>query len=214
MIGKPHSAASSRAGRRGLALLCAWSILLGCDGGGGTDVGNALVMGTVTDGGAAVAGAEVILMPAGYNPVLGDGGNVHVTVTGPDGGFRFEAVEPGSIAIEVLHPQGGRMDWSGPASVAAGETLMVASRLAAARVLAVRLPEGAAPDAYVFLPGTDVHARREGAGETLRLPHVPAESLRMAGVGSMSAPAEVTLYRIESGPADTALDLRGAATLP
>jgi hypothetical protein len=90
----------------------------------------------------------------------------------------------------------------------------LASQAVPARTVTVRLPPGAAPDAYVYLPGTDVHGAREGAGETLRLPHVPAESLRVVGVGAMSAPAKVALYRVDAGPADSVVDLRAAVPLP
>ena len=216
MVPSAAPAFARRIARRAApAWLCAGMLATGCLGGGGTDVGNALVQGTVTDGGAAVAGAEVILMPAGYNPVLGDReGRVRTTETDSAGAFRFEAVAAGPIAVEILHPDRESMGWIRPAPPAAGETLSVAAELAPARTVTVRLPAGAAPDAYVFLPGTDVHARRTAPEETLRLPHVPAESLRVVGVGRMSAPSEVALYRVDTGPADSAVDLRNAPPFP
>lgn len=199
-----------------LALACAVWLLVGCVSGGGTDVGNALVQGQVRDEGAPLAGAEVILMPAAYNPMLGDApGHTRTVQTDAYGNFRFDGVAPGAITLEVLHPTAGRMDWIRPVSpLAMGDTLTVASELAAARSLSVRLPPDAPPDAYAFLPGSDVHAGREGGGETLRLPHVPAESLEVIGIGSLSAPAVVAYYPIAVGPADTALDLRGIAPEP
>lgn len=199
-----------------LALACAVWLPAGCVSGGGTDVGNALVQGQVRDEGAPLAGAEVILMPAAYNPMLGDdSGHTRTALTDAYGNFLFTGVAPGAITLEVLHPTAGRMDWVRPAApLAAGDTLTVASELAAARFLSVRLPADAPADAYAFLPGSDVHARREGAGETLRLPHVPAESLEVIGIGSLSAPAAVRYYPIAAGPADTAVDLRDIAPGP
>jgi hypothetical protein len=187
----------------------------GCVSGGGTDVGNALVRGQVRDEGVPVAGAEVILMPAGYNPVMGDAsGRTRSTVTDAEGNFRFAEVVPGPIAIEVLHPARERMDWIRPAPLAAGDTLSLASDLAPARQIEVMLPSEAPGDAYAFLPGSDVHAVREPAGETLRLPHVPAESLEVIGIGSMSAPDAVSYYSVTAGPVDTVLDLRSVRPDP
>jgi hypothetical protein len=196
----------------GLALLITGLLPSGCVEGGGTDIGNALVQGTVTDEGAPVAGAEVILMPAEYNPVMGDpSGRTRSVLTAADGTFRFEGLAPGAITLEALHPARERMDWMPPHTLAAGDTLAVAVELAPARTLVIRLPAEAAPDAYAFLPGTDVHADRNGGEETLQLPHVPADSLEAIGIGSRSAPAAAELYRIGIGPADTAVDLRGMA---
>lgn len=198
-----------------MAVLCAGCALAGCLQGGGTDIGNALVQGKVTDGGLPVAGAEVILMPAAYNPVMGDSsGRTRSVLTDAAGTFRFEGVEPGAIAIEVLHPDRDRMDWLRPAPLAGGDSLAVVSELAPARTLAVRLPAEAPADAYAFLPGSDVHGAREAGGETLRLPHAPAESLELIGIGSLSAPAAVAYYPAAVGPSDTAVDLRGASPLP
>ena len=164
---------------------------------------------------AALALACAVWLPAGC--VSGGGTDVHTrtVLTDAYGNFRFTGVVPGAITLEVLHPTAARMDWIRPAApLALGDTLTVAPELAAARSLSVRLPADAPPDAYAFLPGSDVHAGREGAGETLRLPHVPAESLDVIGIGSLSAPAAVTYYPIATGPADTALDLRGIAPKP
>jgi hypothetical protein len=194
---------------------CMLGSMVGCLSGGGTDIGNALVRGQVMDEGRAVAGAEVILMPAGYNPVMGDtSGRTRSTLTDSEGRFRFADAAPGPIAIEVLHPALARMDWIRPAPLAAGDTLDVASELAPARAIEVMLPADAPSDAYAFLPGSDVHARRSPGGETLRLPHAPAESLQVIGIGSMSAPAAVSYYPVAAGPADTVLDLRATPPNP
>lgn len=195
----------------GLALALAGSLPAGCVSGGGTDIGNAVVQGQVKDQGVAVAGAEVILMPAGYNPVTDSAsGHARSVYTDAGGLFRFTDVDSGAFALEVLHPTRPRMDWIRPSRVmAAGETLSVAADLAAARNLTVYLPAGAPQDAYAFLPGSDVHAFREGPGETLLLPHVPAESLGTIGIGSLSAPSGIAYYPVAAGPSDTVLDLRG-----
>jgi hypothetical protein len=185
----------------------------GCVSGGGTDIGNALVQGQVMDQGAPVSGAEVILMPVGYDPVMDSAsGQAREVFTDAHGEFRFSGTAFGAFTLEVLHPTASRMDWIRPAKVlAAGETLTVASDLAAARTLTVYLPADAPSDAYAFLPGSDVYARRPGDGETLRLPHVPAESLATIAIGSLSAPSAVRYYPAAAGPADTAVDLRGIA---
>lgn len=195
----------------GLALALAGLLPAGCVSGGGTDIGNALVQGQVRDQGAPVSGAEVILMPVGYNPVMDSAsGQARTVFTDAYGEFRFTGTAFGAFTLEVLHPTESRMDWIRPAHVlAAGETLTVASDLAAARTLTVRLPGDAPEDAYAFLPGSDVYARREGAGETLRLPHVPPESLATIAIGSLSGPSAISYYPVAAGPADTAVDLRG-----
>jgi hypothetical protein len=195
----------------GWALAFAGLLPAACVSGGGTDIGNAVVQGQVKDQGFAVAGAEVILMPAGYNPVMDSAsGHARSVFTDAGGLFRFTNVDSGAFTLEVLHPTQPRMDWMRPSrAMAAGETLSVALNLADARTLTVYLPAGAPPDAYAFLPGSDVYARREGSGETLRLPHVPAESLGVIGIGSLSAPSSISYYPAAAGPSDTAVDLRG-----
>ncbi|MBW8888046.1 MAG: carboxypeptidase regulatory-like domain-containing protein [Fibrobacteres bacterium] len=206
----------ARCALAGTGLALAVLLPSGCVSGGGTDVGNALVQGQVMDQGVAVSGAEVILMPAGYNPVMDSAaGATRTAFTDAYGEFRFTGKAMGAFTLEVLHPTEPRMDWIHPAhALAAGETLTVASELAAARTLAVYLPADAPPDAYAFLPGSDVYARREGAGETLRLPHVPAESLAVIAIGSLSSPTGMAYYPIAAGPADTAVDLRGVSPSP
>jgi hypothetical protein len=198
-----------------LSAFLAAACLAGCLQGGGTDIGNALVRGKVTEGGIPVSGAEVILMPAAYNPVMGDpSGRTRSVLTGADGTFRFAEVAPGPIALEMRHPDGERMDWIRPVPLAAGESLEVASELEPARALTVRLPAGAPDDAYAFLPGTDAYGLREAGGETARLPHAPAGPLDAIGIGSLSVPAGVAYYSVSIGPADTAVDLRGASPSP
>jgi hypothetical protein len=195
-----------------LALLITGLLPSACVEGGGTDIGNALVQGTVTDEGAPVAGAEVILMPAEYNPVMGDpSGRTRRVLTDAEGIFRFEGVAPGAITLEALHPERERMDWARPIPLGAGDTLAMPMELAPARTLSVLLPADAPADAYAFLPGTDAHADRSGGEETLRLPHVPADSLDAIGIGSRAAPAAAVLYRVAVGPADTSVDLREEA---
>ncbi|MEO6096948.1 MAG: carboxypeptidase-like regulatory domain-containing protein [Fibrobacteria bacterium] len=184
----------------------------GCIQGGGTDIGNALVMGTVMDGGNTVAGAKVVLMPEGYNPVLGDSaGTGQTTFTDGQGRFTLKGVRPGRYSLETRHPLLERMDWVRILDVEAGGTHVAEPEMAGARTVLVRLPENAAPDAYIFIPGTDVYALRASGDTTgdgrIRLPHVPAEAVPTMGLGRSGQPEEVLFFEISLGAGDSTVVL-------
>jgi carboxypeptidase family protein len=193
--------------------LSLWALgLSGCIQGGGTDIGNALVMGTVMDEGQAVAGAKVLLMPEGYNPVVGDAtGTVRTTVADEQGRFSLRDVHPGRYSLETRHPLMERMDLIPTLDVRAEETMAAAPELDAARTVLVRLPEGAAADTYVFIPGTDVYAMRADGDTTsegrIRLRHVPRVALPVVGLGRSGGPGEVVLFEVALGAEDTVMVL-------
>jgi hypothetical protein len=55
-----------------------------------------------------VRGARVTLLTADGKPVLGPDGAPVVALTGPDGGYAFDAALPGRhLVVEVRHPSGG-----------------------------------------------------------------------------------------------------------
>ena len=205
-----RTALDFRAATLALALWAlGWS---GCIQGGGTDIGNALVMGTVRDEGQAVAGAKVLLMPEGYNPMVGDAtGRARTAVADAQGRFSLRDVAPGRYSLETLHPLVARMDLIPGLDVKAEGTLTAAPELDAARTVYVRLPEGAAADAYVFIPGTDVFAMRAdgdttGEGE-IRLRHVPRVPLPVVGLGRSERAGEIALFEVSLGAEDTVLVL-------
>jgi hypothetical protein len=203
-------AAGFRAGALALAL---WALGgFGCIQGGGTDVGNALVEGTVMDEGRAVAGAKVLLMPEGYNPVVGDAtGTVRTAVADGQGRFWLRDVVPGRYSLETLHPLLARMDLIPGLDVRREGTMSAAPELDAARTVLVRLPDGAAADTYVFIPGTDVYAMRAYGDTTsegrIRLRHVPRVALPVVGLGRSEGAGEVVLFKVSLGALDTALVL-------
>jgi hypothetical protein len=180
--------------------------LAGCFGGGGTDVGNALVEGRVTDGGQAVAGARVMLMPEGYNPVLGDRtGRARWTVTDDKGRYVIQDASPGRYAVESRHPDRERMSWIREVDLGEGDNLVAESKLDTARTLLVRLPDTAAADAFVFIPGTDVQAARDSGSVSplVRMRHAPMDSIPALGLARFSSPAAVTLFTVKIGPGDS-----------
>lgn len=184
----------------------------GCIQGGGTDIGNALVEGTVYDEGQAVAGAKVMLMPEGYNPVVGDAtGKARTTVTDEQGRFFLRDVVPGRYSLETVHPLLARMDLIQSLDVKAEGTMNTVPELDAARTVLVRLPVGAAADAYVFIPGTDVFAMRADGDTTsdgrIRLRHVPRVAVPVVGLGRSERAGEVALFEVTLGALDTALVL-------
>lgn len=190
------------------------ALILGAGGcGGGTDVDNALVQGQVRDGGTLVASARVTLMPDDYNPVMGDPtGRTRTMLSDHEGKFGFPDLAPGNYSLEVLHPTSMRMGWVAGVSVSEGGMLSIPVALDTARSVVVQLPESTAADAYVFIPGTSVHALRDSAatgspGARFTLMHVPSNSIPNIGVGSMANPAEPAMVRISlpSGRADTSV---------
>jgi hypothetical protein len=205
-----RAALDFRAATLALALWAlGWS---GCIQGGGTDIGNALVTGTVMDDGLAVAGAKVLLMPEGYNPVMGDStGKARTTVADEYGRFSLRDVLPGRYSLETVHPLLERMDLIPTLDVRPEGTMTTAPELDEARTVLVRLPENASADAYVFIPGTDIHAMR-AAGDTtsegrIRLRHVPRIPLPVMGLGHSERPGDVLLFDVSLGAEDTALVL-------
>jgi hypothetical protein len=184
--------------------------LSGCIQGGGTDVGNALVEGRVMDGGAGVASAKVMLMPEGYNPVLGDStGRARVVVAGADGKFSIEGVVPGRYSLESRHPSADRMDFIGVLDVEAGETRNAIAVLDAARNIIIRIPAASASDAYVFIPGSDVKAVRapEDTAGILHMLHAPREAIPVLGTSRLSDPYSVSWMTVNSGAEDTLITI-------
>jgi hypothetical protein len=204
------TASDFRAAALALAL-CALG-LSGCIQGGGTDVGNALVTGTVMDEGRAVAGAKVFLMPEGYNPVVGDGtGTVRMAVADSQGRFSLKDILPGRYSMETRHPLLERMDLLPTLDIGAEGTQVADPELDEARTVLVTLPEKAAADAYVFIPGTDVYAMRASGDTTgegqIRLRHVPKVALPVMGLGSSERPGDVVFFEVSLGAEDSALVL-------
>lgn len=199
--------------RVGALALALWALGgFGCIQGGGTDIGNALVMGTVMDEGQVVAGAKVMLMPEGYNPVVGDvTGRARETVADGQGRFSLRDVVPGRYSLETVHPLLVRMDLIPELDVGAEGMMNAALELAAARTVLVRLPEGAAVDAYVFIPGTDVYAMRADGDTTsegdVRLRHVPRVAVPVVGLGRSGGSGEIVLFEVSLGAVDTAIVL-------
>lgn len=198
------------------AAMCTLALVLpgisGCLQGGGTDIGNALVTGTVQDGGVALAGAKVLLMPEGYNPVLGDNtGAARTAITDDSGKFTLKDVRPGRYSLETRHPEAERMDWIRILDVEPAGEHVADPELAGARTVLVRLPETAAADAYVFIPGTDVYALRSSGDTTgegrLRLRHVPDEAVPVLGMGRSGRLEEVVLFPVSLNAKDTVVDL-------
>jgi hypothetical protein len=196
------------------AFLLGWA---GC--GGGTDVDNALVQGQVRDGTILVASARVTLMPEDYNPVMGDPtGRTRTMLSEQDGKFAFPDLAPGNYSLEVVHPTSQRMDWIERVTVTAGMTVNLTAALDTARSIVVRLPDSTAADAYVFIPGTSVHAMRDLPGSEARftLTHVPADSIPTLGIGFMTHPGDPDMIKIllPPGRADTSLLLASPQHAP
>lgn len=204
---------AGRGFRAGVWALALWALGgYGCIQGGGTDVGNALVEGTVMDEGQAVAGAKVMLMPEDYNPVMGDAtGRARTAVADGQGRFTLRDVVPGRYSLETVHPMLARMDLIAGLDVRGERTMNAAPELDAARTVLVRLPEGAAADAYVFIPGTDVYAMRADGDTTsegeVRLRHVPRVAVPVVGLGRSEGAGEVVLFEVFLGAEDTAVVL-------
>lgn len=180
----------------------------GCIQGGGTDVGNALVEGRVTDNGIPLAGARVLLMPEGYNPVLGDPtGAARNAVADGEGRYSIPDVRPGRYSLETRHPTLERMDWIPIVDVGAEDRITADPEMDGARTVLVRLPEGAAADAFVFIPGTDVQALRASgdttAGGWLHLRHVPLTHVPVMGVGRTASPGAIVLYPVSLPATDS-----------
>ncbi|GEM_PF-3676648 len=195
-----------------LLLACAAACgLSACIQGGGTDVGNALVQGQVTDRGVAVSGARVMLMPEAYNPVLGDPtGQARVVTADAEGRYKIAGVKPGRYALETRHPEGDRMDWIRDVVLDAGEALTESSSMDTARTLKVRIPDSAAADAFVFIPGSDVKAARE-PGDTsgiIRLIHAPSTAIPVLGLARLLAPGAVTSFTVNALASDTLVSLK------
>jgi hypothetical protein len=187
----------------------------GCVSGGGTDVGNALVNGRVTDGGdggAAVAGARVFLMPDGYDPIHGDTtGRVRWENADAEGRFALSDVKPGRYALEARHPSLDRMSWTRELVVEKGGRLILNPSLAGSRTLKILLPPDAAADAYVFIPASDVQVRRDSTGaDTLLLGKCPLEAIPTLALGSRSGLAATRYFQvsISSQPSDTLVILK------
>lgn len=179
--------------------------LAGCFSGGGTDVGNALVKGRVMDGGIAVPGARVMLMPEDYNPVLGDAsGRARTQVADKEGRFNLSDLKPGRYALEARHPTLDRMSWFRELVVEEGKAMTLNPALAGSRTLKVRLPDSAAADAYVFIPSTDVQAKRDSTGAlTVLVPGSPLDLIPTLGLGSLSDPGATRYYQVSIQPSDT-----------
>ncbi len=173
--------------------ICA-SLFFGCASksptvaGGGTDVSNAKISGSITTaGGTAVSRITVRLLPQDYNPLQTKDTSTdsfsYSTATDSNGVYSFSDVKSNNYAVYAVYEAGPDLRTSlyiPNIAVKNADTIVLRSdslRKPGALFVALLPNKPLLPGAFLFIPGTDVYTRIPTTQSAVIIDHIPAGSL-------------------------------------
>jgi len=157
-----------------LFLRCAINQLAG---GGGSDVGNGVVIGKiVTIDGKAPVKARVLLIPSDYDPEINDSGSkVLVDTADSNGNYQFFPPKQGTYNIQAFgSADGSRLLIEGVRSGKDSQVVVITDTLRKPGALKVSAPDNIG---YVYVPGTTMAASLLNNSGFVEIDSVPAGTL-------------------------------------
>lgn len=172
--------------RAGFWLAAALLLACGTDRLASSEIGNPPKRGTVmgvihTENGEPAPGTRVGLLPAHYDPVRDTGSRIWFDTTDAAGAFSMDSVDSGSYNLQALQLS-ARTRLLIQGIEVRSDTTVTSSRqvLQDPGAISILIPDSVPTrDAYVYLPGTDVHTATNaltGESRLILLDSVPAGS--------------------------------------
>jgi hypothetical protein len=150
-------------------------------GGGGSDVGNGVMVGKiVTSDGKSPANASVLFIPSDYDPELNDfESKVLVDTADSNGEYRFSTPREGTYNVQVFYDlDGSRLLIGGIRPIKDSVVVVRTDTLRRPGSLKVMLPDSVDPvNGYLYFPGTTIAASIPGNRNFVVFDSLPAGTL-------------------------------------
>jgi hypothetical protein len=161
-------------------------------GGGGTDVSNAKVSGIIVNADGNPANhAQVKMITASYDPIGGASIADSMTdTTDSSGVYTFARVDSGTYNVQVIYPYQKTSALATGIHVVGDSVALPVATLQKPGALKVLLPENVdAINGYIYIPGTLIGARLNGATGYVILDSVPSGKIPPLYYAAINGPA-------------------------